>query len=158
MNPTRPDPQLRIRDAHPDDTTVLLSMIRALAAHHQDVPDINAAALRRDVFGKPPWVHVLVAETKGKVIGYTVLSPLSQLQLGRRGIDMHHLFVERCHRGMGVGRRLIKGAIDKARALSCSYMMVGTHPDNSQAQATYLACGFTRRDAVHPRFHLALDA
>ncbi|WP_171238744.1 GNAT family N-acetyltransferase [Ruegeria sp. HKCCA5763] len=71
---------------------------------------------------------------------------------------MHHPFVERPHRGMGVGRRLIEGAIYKARALSCSYMMVGTHPDNSKAQAAYLACGFERRDAVHPRFHFPLDA
>ena len=46
--------------------------------------------------------------------------------------------------------------MQKARDLSCSQMSVGTHPDNSSAQAVYLACGFERRDSTHPKFHIAL--
>ena len=157
MKPTNLNPKVHIRGVEPDDMPFLLSMIRALAAHHDDVPNINAAVLERDVFGNPPWVYILVAETKGEVIGYVALSPLTQLQLGRRGVDMHHLFVGRPYRGMGVGRQLIESAKQKARALSCSYMTVGTHPENSEAQAAYLTCGFERRDAVHPRFHFPLD-
>lgn len=79
MKPTNPNAKVHIRDAEPDDMPFLLSMIRALAAHHGDVPNINAAVLERDVFGNQPWVYVLVAETKGEVIGYVTLSPLTQL-------------------------------------------------------------------------------
>ncbi|WP_298854105.1 GNAT family N-acetyltransferase [uncultured Ruegeria sp.] len=99
----------------------------------------------------------MVAELNAEVVGYAALCPLTQLQMGLRGIDMHHLFVERSFRGRGIGRQLIEGSMRKARALCCGYMMVGTHPENSDAQAVYLACGFKQRHGAHPRFCVSLD-
>jgi len=49
-------PNLRLRDARPDDLPRLETMICALAQHHGDVPDINAQTLKRDIFGAAPWV------------------------------------------------------------------------------------------------------
>ena len=157
MKATHTDQMVQIRDAQPDDLPRLLSMIYALAKHHGDVADVSASALERDLFGAPPWVHALVAERDGQLVGYAALCPLAQLQMGLRGVDMHHLFVEKPFRGKGIGRHLIEGSKQKARALSCRYMMVGTHPDNSDAQAAYLACGFEQRHRTHPRFRIALD-
>jgi len=71
-------------------------------------------------------------------------------------MDMHHLYVEPQFRSMGIGRQLIEGAKQKASALSCSYLTVGTHPDNSAAQAMYQACGFEQRHGTHPRFRILL--
>jgi len=158
MENTKSDPIAHIRDAEPADISRIISMIRALADHHGDVPDVSVSALERDMFGNPPWVYALVAELDGQVIGYAALCPLAQLQMGLRGIDMHHLFVEPTFRGTGIGRQLIEGSKQKARALSCRYMMVGTHPQNSDAQAIYLACGFEQRHGAHPRFRISLDA
>ncbi|WP_298854106.1 hypothetical protein [uncultured Ruegeria sp.] len=42
MQTTNSDPTTPIRNAEPDDLPRLLSMIRALAAHHGDVPDVSA--------------------------------------------------------------------------------------------------------------------
>ncbi|WP_193746516.1 GNAT family N-acetyltransferase [Ruegeria sp. ANG-R] len=127
-------------------------MIEALARHHGDTPTASIQTIERDMFGDVPWVYTLVASVAGSIVGYASLYPLVQLQLGSRGIDMHHLFVEPRVRGAGIGKQLIAASIDKARDLSCTYMMVGTHPENLNAQAIYLACGFERRDGTHPRF------
>ncbi|WP_170765056.1 GNAT family N-acetyltransferase [Ruegeria lacuscaerulensis] len=152
------DHNVHIRDADKRDIPRLLSMVRALAAHHGDNPQVNTKALERDAFGTPPWIHVLVAEVGDDIVGYASLCPLIQLQLGRRGIDMHHLYIEQDFRDMGIGRQLIECSKQKARDLSCSYMMVGTHPDNSDAQAVYLACGFEPRQGNGPRFGISLES
>ena len=121
------------------------------------MPRITAEALNRDVLGASPWVYVLIAAVEGQIVGYASLCPLTRLQFGLCGIDMHNLFVEEDFRGAGIGRLLIDASMQKARALSCSYMAVGTHPDNSNAQAVYLACGFDRLPDAHPKFRITLE-
>lgn len=149
-------PAIVVRDAGEQDAPRLLAMIRALALHHDDVPKITADALARDTSGGFPWIYMLVAETDGTLVGYAALSPLIQLQIGMRGMDMHHLFVEEKFRGRGVGNTLIEASMQKARALSCGYMMVGTHRDNTDAQSVYLAFGFEPQRGSNPRFRISL--
>lgn len=141
------------RDAVQTDVPRLLFMVRALAAHHDDIPKVSAESLERDVFGEIPWLYIVVLEVNKEIAGYAALCPLAQLQDGVRGIDMHHLFINDGFRGRGLGRQLIEATVQKAADLSCTYMMVGTHPDNRNAQAVYLACGFDERTGAHPRFH-----
>ncbi len=149
-------PAVEIRAAVRSDAPRILSMIEVLAHHHNDIPSASLASVERDMFGDIPWVYTLVASIAGRAVGYAALCPLVQLQTGLRGIDMHHLFVDQRFRGAGIGRQLIQASIEKARNLSCSYLMVGTHPENSEAQAAYLACGFERRDGTHPRFRISV--
>jgi len=157
MENTNASQGIEIRDAVKTDLPRLLSMVRALADHHGDIPEVSTEALERDVFGEIPWVYVVVSEVEGEVVGYAALCPLTKMQAGVRGIDMHHLFVEKEFRGIGIGRQLINASMQKARDLFCTYMMVGTHPDNMEAQAVYLACGFDERHGTHPRFHIFLE-
>ena len=147
---------IEIRKANRADAECLFLMIKGLAAYHDDIASISLETLERDMSGDRPWVHILIAKIDGKAIGYSALCPLMQLQFGVRGMDMHHLFVESGFRGRGVGRALIQASLSLARDLSCSYMMVGTHPDNVTAQAAYIACGFERRDSSGPRFRISL--
>jgi len=149
---------VELRDAIKTDIPRLLSMVRSLAIHHDDVPEINIEALERDFFGETPWGYMIVSEFEGEAVGYAALCPLMKLQTGARGIDLHHLFVEKEFRGTGVGRQLIKASMQKSRELFCAYMIVSTHPENVSAQAVYLACGFDERNGSHSRFHISLDA
>lgn len=148
---------VRVRDAIEQDIPHLQMMINALAYHHSDTPQIDTKALKRDIFGKIPWIYVLVAEIGKNVVGYAALCPLIQLQFGSRGMDMHHLFVEEEFRGVGVGKSLIEASMQKARNLACIYMTVGTHADNTDAQAVYLACGFEVRHGSSTRFGISLE-
>lgn len=146
-----------VRDARPSDTDSIVQMVGKLAAHHGDAVTLTPEDLVRDAFGEKPWIHVLVAETDGELIGYAALCGLIQLQFGVRGLDMHHLFTEEKIRGRGIGTTLVDACKTKAKALSCRYLMVGTHLDNHKAQAFYEALEFMRRDGHPPRFSLRLE-
>lgn len=145
-----------VRDACPADVPCILGLVSKLAEHHGDAMQLTADTLVQNAFAKPPWVHILVAEINGKVVGYAALCPLIQLHFGVRGLDMHHLFTDADHRGRGVGTGLVEACKTKARMLSCGYLSVGTHPENYAAQAFYEAIGFLRRDSHPPRFSLRL--
>ncbi|WP_019955964.1 GNAT family N-acetyltransferase [Yoonia vestfoldensis] len=147
-----------IREAQPSDADCLLHLIGQLAAHHADTQTLSRDDLLRDAFSEAPWIHVMVAETDGRLVGYAALCGLIQLQFGARGMDMHHLFTEAAFCGRGVGRGLIQASRIKAVSLSCRYLAVGTHPDNLDAQGFYVAAGFVRKDAFPPRFSMLLDA
>ncbi len=145
------------RDATPDDIPHLIRMISALASHHGDDASLDAKTLAADLFGPAPWIYALVAEVDGTPIGYAALCPLMQLQFGARGMDMHHLFVDAGFRGCGVGKTLIDAAQTRAKGLGCRYMTVSTHPDNTDAQKVYLACGFEARTHIVPRFAIRIE-
>ncbi|MEO0380427.1 MAG: GNAT family N-acetyltransferase [Pseudomonadota bacterium] len=148
-----------IRPVTRSDLPQLHHMICALAAHHGDVPDISPTHLARDAIGAGAWFHVLVAEGKnGCLQGYAALNPVGQLQLGARGLDLHHLFVREGSRGMGVGTALLAACRAFATERECAFLTVGSHPDNHEAAAFYETRGFTRRLGSGHRFSMKLCA
>jgi ribosomal protein S18 acetylase RimI-like enzyme len=175
------------RNARKADLPQLLDMVCLLARHHHDTPELTLEQLRALIFGPDKWISVIVAEqipgtgpgtatasdagtppvsgacvdtgtgTGPVLVGYAALCPRIQLQLGLRGIDLHHLFVRHNMRAQGVGSLLVKAAEKMARARGCSYMAVSTHPENITAQHIYLAQGFTRLPGAGNRFQRSLD-
>lgn len=99
----------------------------------------------------------LVAYVEGKTIGYAALLPLAQIQFGKRGLDIHHLYVATAFRRMRVGRALIDAAIYVARDAGCAFLMVGMHPDNVDGQAGYLASGFADARIGGTRFGMKIE-
>ena len=147
---------LHIRRATEADFPRLVEMITALAAFNDDQATVQLDDLRRDLFGPSPWLAVMVASINTSLIGYAALCPLARLQFGQRGIDIHHLFVEAAHRGQGVGKALIQGSVQEAKALGCSYVKISTRASNCIAQKAYLASGFEQEAARGPRFKMNL--
>lgn len=145
-----------VRAAIAADIAQLLPLIAGLAAHHGDIATVTVTDLQRDLFGPHPWFYILVAERGDVLVGYVALLPLAQLHFGKRGMDMHHLFVQTPQRSQGIGRSLIAAAQDFARNLGCCYLTVGTHADNLRAQATYPALGFHAATPHGPRFAVQL--
>ncbi|MEX0371059.1 MAG: N-acetyltransferase family protein [Tateyamaria sp.] len=148
---------INIRKMTEADVPQVVKMISGLAACHDDVPDIDAERLARDALGPHPWAVVLVADGGSQLLGYAALLPMAQLQFGVRGMDMHHLFVCREARGNGVGAALVRACQSEAIARDCSFMTVGTHPDNHKAKRFYEREGFLRRSGSGPRFSVRLD-
>ena len=147
----------RIRPFAYADLPVLHRMVHDLAYHHGDTPNVTLDDLLRDITGTTPRARVLVAESDaGALCGYAALGPLVQLQWGRRGYDLHNLWVEPDWRGCGVGSALIAAAVEAARADQAATLNVGTHPDNTAAQDYYLARGFHERPRSGRRFCLPL--
>ena len=150
-------PRITIRLAMETDLPKVLKMAHALARHHGDTATLTLDDLRRDTLGDPPWVTVLVAERLERMVGYAALCPLTQMQFGVRGMDLHHLFVDPAARGTGVGRALISASLAESKKKACRFMTVGTHPDNKAAAQVYRSLGFETLPAPGPRFRMKWD-
>ena len=143
-----------IRPMAPRDIPAVLDMIAALAAFHDDVPEIDENRLALMAFGPLPCLRVLVAQGPAGLNGYAALIPTAQLQAGQMGCEVHHLFVRSRVRGTGVGRALIDACKAEAVRRGARYLSIGTARDNIQAGAFYERRGFQRRSDAGPRFRL----
>ena len=82
-------------------------------------------------------VHALVAEASGRIVG------LAHYIFHRSTTRLHDvcylqdLFTAPGMRGLGVGRQLIEGVYDKARAAGSSRVYWQTHADNAAGRALY---------------------
>ena len=134
------------------DLAALFSMVVALTEHHRDVARVTLESLKRDFFGPVVWYHGLVAVQDATVVGYAAALPLGRLGYGARGLDLHHLFVAPEARHLGIGRALVQGVEDLGRNLGCSYVIIGTHPDNVAAQDYYQHLGYGPHASTGKRF------
>ena len=145
-----------IRKARETDVAAVLAMVGQLARHHGDEPRASSAGLERDLFGPAPWVTALVAEQGTSLLGYAILCRTYRAHSGERGVDLHHLFVLERARNSGLGRCLVEAALDEAKLWGCTFVTVGTRPENLAAQPFYEKLGFERAPQGGPRFRTAV--
>lgn len=117
-------------------------MVVALTQHHGDVARVTMESLEQDFMGPNPWYHGLVAVQGATLVGYAAALPLGRLGYGARGLDLNHVFVCPDARLLVVGRALVHGVEALGRNLGCSYVIIGTHPDNVAAQTYYENLGY----------------
>jgi GNAT superfamily N-acetyltransferase len=151
----RPD-VVNIRAAKPRDLPELNAMIALLAAHHGDAAAMTPETLERDLFGPVPWIQALVADSGADLIGYAVLVPLYRAQEGKRGMDLHHLFVRDGHRGHGIGQHLVNRARDCACVQGCDYFLVSVVTGGFAVCRFYEQMDFTVRPVTGMRFLQAI--
>ena len=112
-------PDVRIRPATIDDTSLILTLIRGLADYerlpHEAV--VTEADIRESLFGERPAAEVLVAEVGSEAAGFALFFHNYSTFLGRRGLYLEDLFVFPAYRGQGIGlalmRRLARLAIER---------------------------------------------
>lgn len=146
-----------VRPIERHDLAVVSGLIARLAQHHGDKPAIDIAQLEADLFASTPWLHGLVVERFGFVVGYALMIPRYRAQLTQRGLDLHHLFVLENSRGRGLGRQLVSSVLDYARETNCAFLLVGTAVDNGRAQDFYRSFGFETRNAGGQLFSMTLQ-
>lgn len=100
---------LSVRAATPADVSVLLSLIRALAAYEKLAHEVVAteADLHRDLFGARPYAEALIAECDGAAAGFALYFHNYSTFLGKPGLYLEDLFVQPAERGKGIGKRLL---------------------------------------------------
>ena len=148
---------VQIRALEQRDLTALLAMVVALTKHHDDEARLTPENLARDFFGPVAWYHGLVAVRGPDVVGYAATLPLGRLGYGARGLELHHLFVEPTARHQGVGRQLVRAVETLGRNLGCTYVMIGTHPDNHAAHGYYQHLGYAPHASLAKRFSKRMD-
>lgn len=149
-------PLVSIRHARPDDLPQLSEMIADLAKHHGDTSEMTAETLKRDLFGPMPWISALVAEGGEALIGYAILVPLYRAIEGKRGMDLHHLYVRDGQRSNGIGQHLVSRARDVARKAGCDYLSVSATTGNVAAHRFYEHMDFAPRPVTGMRYIQAL--
>ena len=110
---------ITLRAANAADASIILELIRELAAYEREPDAVVAkeADLLRDGFGpEPPRFHVVLAEDEGIAVGFALYFFSYSTWRGRPALYLEDLFVrpENRHRGIGLAlmRRLARIAVD----------------------------------------------
>jgi phosphinothricin acetyltransferase len=90
---------------------------------------------------RSPRHPVIVAEDAGRVCAWGSLNPFNPRDAYRHVADFS-IYVERGHRGKGVGRQLLARLIDLARELGYHKMVLSAFPFNAAGMALYEKLGF----------------
>ncbi|HEX4814414.1 MAG TPA: GNAT family N-acetyltransferase [Nonomuraea sp.] len=101
-----------------------------------------------------PYDELIVAEHDGKVVGTMQLTYLAGLsRLGAERCQIEAVRVAAAARGRGLGRRMIRWAIGRARARGCAVVQLTSDKSRADAHRFYGSLGFT---ASHEGFKLVL--
>jgi GNAT superfamily N-acetyltransferase len=114
-------PNILIREATPNDVTVILNFIRELAEFEKlsHLVEANERKLRSTLFGKKPIAKVLIAEIKSRAVGFLLYFYNYSTFVGKPGIYIEDLYVNPKYRKKGVGKALMKYCVKIANELGC---------------------------------------
>ena len=97
--------------------------------------------------------HRLVAVEDGRVVGWAALSPTSAREC-YAGVVEHSVYVDREHRGQGVGRRLMETLVAGADVAGLWTIQTSVFPENAASLALHERLGFRvvgRRERIARR-------
>jgi L-amino acid N-acyltransferase YncA len=83
----------------------------------------------------------LVAKSAGEIIGWFALSPVSS-RCAYKGVAEGSIYIRSSARGQGIGKALLKAAIEESERIGIWTMQSGTFPENKASIAMQKACGF----------------
>ena len=138
---------MNIRDATEADLPRLLELLDQLAF---DTPreerGLPLPEFYRDAFHRidaSDGQRLLVLEVDGEIVGTLVLLIIPNItHQGRPYATVENVVVDESERGAGYGWRLIRYAIDQARAAGCYKLTLTSHKRRTEAHRFYERLGF----------------
>ncbi|MFZ9682566.1 MAG: GNAT family N-acetyltransferase [Cephaloticoccus sp.] len=117
-------PNLVIRPARPEDTSLILELIRALGAYERLSHEVVATELQLQaaLFGERPAAECLLAEVDEVTAGFAVYYPTFSTFLAKAGLHLEDLFVKPAFRGQGIGKALLLRVAHIANQRGCGRM------------------------------------
>jgi N-acetylglutamate synthase-like GNAT family acetyltransferase len=132
-----------------DDIAAVRRLLRGygdyLAANPTGAANICIEGYGQELEGLPrPYFFVLLAEVDGVAAGCVVLRRVAK---DESGCEMKRLWVDGAFRGLGLGRRLVRDVIARAKQMGWKTMYLDTVPAAMpEANQLYAAMGFERTE------------
>jgi GNAT superfamily N-acetyltransferase len=136
-------PELAVRPATLADLPVLLPMVRELQVHeHLPAPGKEVESALQALLADDRLGCVLVAESDGRPVGYTVLGFGFSLEFHGRDAFVDELYVADSARGQGLGTLLLDAAEMACRARGIKALHLESGHGNPRATGLYERRGF----------------
>ena len=90
----------------------------------------------------------LVSVIDDKVVGYSVLTRVLDLIMGRPYYLVDYVCVDGSYRNLGIGHRLMDKVLEIATANDALYIELTSRKERVAAHHLYEKCGYERRDSV----------
>jgi GNAT superfamily N-acetyltransferase len=99
-----------LRPAEPRDCAELDRLIRELAVYEklEEQKVGTAEGLRAALFSERPACEAIIAERRGRAVGFALFFTTFSTFLARPGIYLEDVFVEPEHRGAGIGKAILR--------------------------------------------------
>lgn len=134
---------LTIRPAVPDDLPAVLGLYRELDA--DDTTDLAEARAIFERMACYPDYTLHIAEADGAVLGtFTLLLMENIAHSGARSGIIEAVAVADAEQGRGIGRAMMRAALDLARTKGCYKASLSTRMSRERAHAFYESLGFER--------------
>ena len=145
--------RVTIRNARKSDLPAINPLIFQLISTLDKKVDIDPEFVSRNSRSllRSPGSHFLVAEDGRTVVGFVHFTTRGTVT--HRGLSglVDELVVAKDFREAGIGRRLLRGSVQRCRALGCCEVEVSTERTNKSARAFYKSCGFEERGILLER-------
>ena len=132
-----------IRPASPEDCPAIANLIRELAVYEKLADEAKASAddIRRSLFGPRVYAECLIVDDGGEAVGFALFFHTFSTFRGRPGIYLEDLFVRPSHRGIGLGKSLLRELARLAADRGCSRLEWAVLDWNEPAIGFYRAIG-----------------
>jgi GNAT superfamily N-acetyltransferase len=133
-----------IREINERDANEMVELIKQLAS---STADINIDTVRFKIVDIMKLDHMKVFgyEKDGKIVGTCTLARIEGLSHGCRPFTViENVVVLESARSNGIGRQLVRHAIDQAQAWDCYKVILETGSKNEWKLKFYEKCGLTR--------------
>lgn len=133
-----PRPSFKIRPARRGDAPGIVSILN-------DAGATSDAQTFTWIISHPEMEVLVAADSLDKVVGVVSLSHRPLLRVGGRAATIDELGVAKGWMRRGVGRELLKRAVERARVLGVKRLEVETfHGVTDEVEAFFKHCGFER--------------
>lgn len=128
-----------VRLVRPDDRDALAAFYERFEPKRgaQGLPPIGTDRIARWLDSVLPQGVHFVAECRGELVGHGLLVPT-----GREGVWEWAIFLDREHRGRGMGTEMNRIAVEIGRALGLRKLWLSVEPHNRPAVRSYEKVGF----------------
>ncbi|MEA4853009.1 MAG: GNAT family N-acetyltransferase [Christensenella sp.] len=114
---------IKIRHANKSDAALVLDFIKKIAVYEKMQDQVSATAedLETYIFDRKA-ADVLIAECDGKPVGFALFFENFSTFIGRTGLYLEDIYVDRDMRGLGIGKKLFQAVAAQAAERGCQRM------------------------------------